>query len=387
MTGAEPAAERREHLLDGVRGVAILMVLAAHCLRPEPVSALSGAVFGAVRWMMFGVDLFFVLSGYLITDILIRTRRSPAFYTSFYARRALRILPAYYLVLAAIFLGGPHLLPLLKDEHFAGSWPWFAVYLQNWRICLGPNLYWDGAHHLWSLAIEEQYYLLWPLVVRLAAPSQLPRICALVFGLVVISKLVLWGLDFEWWRFYGLTTTRADALAAGAWIAAVRALPAVQGQAARVGVTRAAAAVAFAVMFCVFWGTLVSEAIVALVTPVVAVLFASSLYLQLHGSDAAAARMLRHPVLAWFARYSYGIYLWHWPVLRVLQDRGLGAGWFAPWLAGGTNGERIAIGVIAMALAIPAAVAMFHAMEAPLLRLKRLFPYAGARALATPAPP
>lgn len=368
--------ETRIGSLDGLRGIAVLMILIGHCFCPDPVSWISRILYESMRWLWLGVDLFFVLSGYLITDILIRSRSSATYFKTFYMRRALRILPAYYFVLACIFLGAPLVSGMAADERFQSSWPWFAVYLQNWRIGLGPNIWWDGAHHLWSLAIEEQFYLLWPLVVWAAPLRNLPRICALIFSLILISKLSLWLLGLEWWQTFGLTNVRADGLVAGAWIAAIRALPNAGDWLRPVRYLAWAASLTFAALWFYFMGVLVSGTIVAWVTPVAALVFGAWLFLHLHEApDSLSSRLLSCPVLSWFGRYSYGLYLIHWPVLRLIRDAGMGQSWFSPWIPVNSNKEVMLLGLIAAVLSTGLAVTMFHFLEQPLLKLKRHFPY------------
>lgn len=188
--------------LDSVRGVAILMVLATHLTVWKPGHIGERMLYAVLDMGWLGVDLFFVLSGYLITRILLETRDQPGFYRRFYARRALRIFPPYYAVLVLLTVIG---VPI--------SWHyWF--YLSNIHIpTLGgwPPL----LGHLWSLALEEQFYLVWPAVVALV-----PR-RALAPTLIVIAA-VSWGgrllaADIGHPDLLGLV--RVDPIAIGAFLA------------------------------------------------------------------------------------------------------------------------------------------------------------------------
>jgi peptidoglycan/LPS O-acetylase OafA/YrhL len=161
--------------------------------------------------LWIGVDLFFVLSGYLITGILIRTRSSGTYFRTFYARRALRIMPPYYAVLAIAFAG--------LYAGYASSIPWFLAYLSNfnsvWRLTPAP----DALNLMWTLAIEEQFYLLWPLVVSFVAPRKLPALCAGLFFAAALARAFC-ALAFSNHRAaYYLLPCRMDLLAAGALIA------------------------------------------------------------------------------------------------------------------------------------------------------------------------
>ncbi len=155
--------------LEGVRGVAILAVLAHQLL----IDGYAGGRALEILRMPFqtgwaGVQLFFVLSGFLITGILLDTRRAENFWSSFYARRALRIFPVYYLLLAVTYAIAPH-------RHQVFYW----LYLANLRqLAAGPAV--ESLGHCWSLSVEEQFYLVWPFAVRLLDERGLVRLCAAI---------------------------------------------------------------------------------------------------------------------------------------------------------------------------------------------------------------
>jgi len=156
--------------LDGLRGVAILLVLFLHFIIGQGVPAPSVLVdwwfIGIVRAGWMGVDLFFVLSGFLITGILLDTKGSRHYFRQFYTRRVLRIFPLYYgsLVLFLILL--PTLFPddqVLHDLHADAVWFW--TYLYNVKVAAAGFTPSSALGHFWSLAVEEQFYLIWPIVV------------------------------------------------------------------------------------------------------------------------------------------------------------------------------------------------------------------------------
>src|SRR5580704_8273950 len=148
--------------LDAVRGIAVLLVLLHNT---DVYPALHLHLISANGWM--GVDLFFVLSGLLITGILLDTKESDGYFKNFYARRCLRIWPLYYSVLILMFVIVPHLRP--QDAHaiFQRSSPWWAYpfFLQNFFVAI-PAQAAGPLGVTWSLAIEEQFYLVWPLFIR-----------------------------------------------------------------------------------------------------------------------------------------------------------------------------------------------------------------------------
>jgi peptidoglycan/LPS O-acetylase OafA/YrhL len=370
--------EPRLAVVDGFRGIAILSVLLGHCLLPGPSAPLTRLLYEGGKWLWLGVDLFFVLSGFLITRILISSVGRPDYFRAFYARRALRILPASYLVLLIAFVLFPLLRPDLAGTGFQRTWPYFAAYVQNWLlIAHPPEIAWDGLHHTWSLAIEEQFYLAWPLVIRAVAPHRRELFCLAAALGVLVLKLSLWQGGAEWGTMFAATFTRADGLLLGAWVAVVT----VQGRSRyfsslAVDITGWSAHLLFAALFVAFMGTLVSSAVVALVTPTAAVIFAFWLLRSLQAPHALTP-MLESRLLGWLARYSYGIYLIHWPILSTLRARLYGKGLLAPWIKTGTNWELLAIGVFTVAVTVLAAVIMFQLVERRFLDLKRRWPMPG----------
>ena len=159
--------------LDGLRAIAVLLVVWAHWA-PQPYTSIAGTDLGFV-----GVQLFFVLSGFLITGILVNVHQNvccPAdrwlALCRFYARRALRIFPLYYLILL--------LVVLLGVSPFRETWPWHAAYLSNFNFWLtGSHLNVHGGH-LWSLSVEEQFYLLWPFILFVRRKLHVPLILSVI---------------------------------------------------------------------------------------------------------------------------------------------------------------------------------------------------------------
>ena len=216
---------RRVDSLDGVRGLAVLFVLLYHTGQP----VVSGFL------LQSGVDLFFVLSGFLITTILLRTRDRSDYFRNFYGRRSVRIFPLYYLVLAVFVagawlavrygvqdrLGYPEAANMVKNQW----WGW--TYQVNNLEAFHGDIAFPGLPHLWSLAIEEQFYLVWPLVVLRAPRAHLAKICVAVAAASMVFRCVtypLLGRDFA----YHFTLARFDGLAIGAVGAVAVATPALR---------------------------------------------------------------------------------------------------------------------------------------------------------------
>ncbi|HWB89353.1 MAG TPA: acyltransferase [Acidimicrobiia bacterium] len=296
--------------LDGLRGVAILLVVAAHA------HVLSADVGG-----MVGVTLFFVLSGFLITNLLIEeidtTGRLDL--KAFYARRALRLLPALSLYLVGITLV---LLVLRVGVPVIETlWP-PALYASNYAQIFGMDLY---AHrHTWSLAVEEHFYLAWPVLVGLGATKRLRLLGGVVVGLIG-WRIVASGIDASW--AYMGTDTNAFALGMGALLAATRReriLPKVPPAVATFGV------VGMALLSLVQVGELRGLYEASTWVTIVASFLAAATVWAAVSSDGPTFLSAR--VLRWFGLISYALYLWHAPLLLLPQfgddrfTRLLGAG-------------------------------------------------------------
>lgn len=202
--------------LDGIRGIAVLLVLMDH----------AGGTYSSLpfQWALekgwMGVDLFFVLSGFLITGILFDAKSSDGYFKNFYARRCLRIWPLYYALLFFMFVLVPLLRPQEAHVVFAArSSPWWAYpfYLQNFLVPVPTDA--TGLLGVtWSLAIEEQFYLFWPMIVRLCSRAQLRGIAIAV---IVISPALRFFLAAHGVNIYSNVFCRLDGLMAGALLALV----------------------------------------------------------------------------------------------------------------------------------------------------------------------
>lgn len=177
---------KHDQRLDGIRGLAVLLVLFHHALQEIPVRGpVDAAVFNLAGTLWFGVDFFFVLSGFLITGILLRNRQRPSYFQSFYARRILRIFPLYFCLLPGI---------LLLAKHYSGSahWPSDTVfdflYLSNVHNALHgwPSRF---ASHLWSLSVEEQFYIVWPFLIFVVPPRRTIAFISATAVAVVTGRL------------------------------------------------------------------------------------------------------------------------------------------------------------------------------------------------------
>lgn len=366
----------RDAGLDAVRGLAILMVLCTHYFRFSPDTWLWAALNSVFKSSWLGVDLFFSLSGFLITRILIQSREQEHYFRNFYARRALRIFPAYYLYLIFVFFLFENFeLAVSAAELQPWKWP-LLCYVQNIVMTIdGTHMPWRGLDHLWSLAVEEQFYLFWPLVVFMSPTRLLPRICIALIALAWICKFVLLAAT---WKFaaYGFTVSRLDALAAGAWIACwtcSRQSPS-DSLPRYARIASFLAALFLTVHFVRGRGLgLTTASNIALITSAASLAFAGLIYLVASGNDyPAVKRLFDSRGLRFLGRYSYGLYLIHiaWAELALPAVQR----WLESTTGLGDNWVLLISGIAVISLAIVNAVVLYHVYEAPILSLKKFFP-------------
>ena len=388
---AEP--ERRVPALDGVRGVAILMVMTFHTsvigFVDRPGRAWVDSAW--LRLAMFGwsgVDLFFVLSGLLITGVLLDAKAASvgdrrAYFGSFFARRALRVFPLYYAVVAFSLLVLPH-VPNAKAAAFGsirGDEVWYWTLLSNWSIGLRHAFRHGILDVTWSLAIEEQFYLAWPVVVLLAGRRTLAWVCG---GLVAVSLatrtvLVLHGASNI--TVLALTPCRMDGLAAGSMLALLArrpgGLPGARRTLAWVGGTVGVALAAFVVVRGPDWTFSTVGQTVGFTA--VAVTYAAGVGIAAAAPPASRfGRAFDWPPLRHLGRLSYGIYLFHSPLRGVIRDRVYGPAQFLT-LGGSQLPGQLLFYALSMPLAVAAAWVSWHTYEGQFLRLKRFVPTPAGR--------
>jgi peptidoglycan/LPS O-acetylase OafA/YrhL len=285
--------------LDAVRGVAILLVILHNQSSAFPSLRLERLF--ANGWM--GVDLFFVLSGFLITGILLDTRQSAGYFRTFYARRCLRIWPLYYALIVFMFVIVPHLGRSEAQTVFDKSSPWWAypLFLQNFLVPV-PTSAAGPLAVTWSLAIEEQFYLVWPWIVRYCSPAQVRRLAVVVICLSPALRLYL---SFHGVNLYTNVFCRLDGLMAGALLAlAVRSDAWLPSRFVRSAWTAVVVAVPLA---------FAAEAAGArwIVFSLSAVASAAFVYLALFSPHRWLQGALTNRVLVYTGTISYGLYLLH----------------------------------------------------------------------------
>ena len=335
--------------LQGLRGIAVLAVVVYHChLRLE-----GTWIHYASLWGWAGVNLFFVLSGFLITSILIESRQKPRYFRNFYGRRALRIWPVYVLVLAVVYLNAPWFIgPTITQAVKAAPWLAYIFFVQNLfhlalPAAIGPT---------WSLAIEEQYYFLWAPIVRfLRRPSML---VATLAAALIASPLIRFA-NFQWMTPTN-TLIHLDGIAWGSLLAIGLHTLAISrrtwlllGLVGLVGGIWVAATIAGGTSF------LDSALAVGFAGAVLAAIAST-------GARNPVNSILRQGPLAFYGRISYGLYMIHICVFIYF-------GWFDLRMDRYGTAGNLAIVAFRLVASTVAATILWYGFESQILKLKRHF--------------
>jgi peptidoglycan/LPS O-acetylase OafA/YrhL len=384
VNGAElgAAVQRRMPGLDGLRGFAVLVIVWHNVTGVgggEGHTLLAKVYFASAAAGWVGVTLFFALSGFLITGILLDTRDHPHAWRTFTARRALRIFPLYYATLAVAFIALPLLgaLPSWLDGDRAHQ-VWYWTYLLNWSVPFG--LGGVGLSHFWSLAVEEQFYLLWPLLALTLSGRRLAAVSAALVLIALGSRIGIlnssWAPSVASKATYTFTICRWDALALGAIVA----IAARDGRWAQKLIRLAwPATLALIGMTLVLgawrrgysnedWAmeTVGQLLFAALSATVVALAIAPGM-----GAPTPFSRLLARPALRVVGKYSYAIYVFHFPIIHAV------VGWLPKGIIAAGNVASAAMfsvtfmGVFAASFA--AALVSWRLLEQPMLGLRRHF--------------
>ncbi len=323
--------------LDTLRAVAVLLVIGFHYRIP-------GLGFG-----FLGVDVFFVLSGFLITALLVKEwqREATIHLPAFYLRRLLRLLPALLLLLLVIspFEPAPHRLAAL-------------FYVANWATIFNwlPDLVRGNLNHIWSLSVEEQFYLIWPAILFLVLRSRIPQKYLFVLPLILaiasaLERGILWlnnGLSFHLSRG---TDTHSDGLFIGCTLAIVMAFG--------VKIPRYPALLTgiisflYTILFCI--GLVPEHTLYIGGYTLVALTISGILFAVIKFRSSFLGNLLSVPPMPWIGRISYGLYLWHFPTALFIQkfafphDLGI---------------------IVSIALTFVIATLSYYLIEQPALRLK-----------------
>ena len=367
----------RAHLpaLDGLRGVAVLLVVMLHLtMQIQNPSGLGTFLLKRVFFFGWsGVDLFFVLSGFLITGILDDAKGTTNYFRVFYARRMLRILPLYYGALVVVFVtpylvdspGIARFVVPLKDQ----LWYWF--YLQNVNPLPEPFVGLIG--HFWSLAIEEQFYLVWPVVILLLSRNTALWVCAAILPFSIAYRAITSYVIPELGS-YTATFAHLDGLAVGSALGLLYRTPgATDWIKRRLPLITAVSLAGLLILYLGRIGALRPARHVLLGT-FVALTYGSLLVYAVEQRHGPLATFLRSKIMRFFGRYSYGMYVLHVPLISIgVNLTGLTPGRLRLF------GSELTGALLFIALCLPlvtiAAWITYNVYENRFLRLKRRFVY------------
>nr|ACG63833.1 SxtACT [Microseira wollei] len=371
-------------VLNGYRGIAILLVFLFHCVSDhvgESAESVNSFYRDIMKLGWCGVDAFFVLSGFLITGILLDTREKPNFFRNFYARRMLRIFPVYYVFLA-IFLGVIH--PLIRSYEYENNldstqiWYWF--YLENWKWIFEGDFDERGPLiHFWSLALEEQFYLVYPALIYFLPRRLLSWFLATVF----LSALL-----FRSWLLltHPLTHTlssgiyvnplcRVDTLATGCltalWMRSERILPRLLWIAP---ILMIMSGISLSIIIITQGGlALFNPLVQSIGFSLLAIFFSSLLIFSItQPENSFIVHSLSWSPLQGLGTISYGFYIYHDPIIWMLDnriyqyiDQFIGKSFILHDLA-----AVFFCGVLSLSISLVS----WYCLEQPILRLKTYFP-------------
>ena len=360
--------------LDGIRGLAIIWVVLHNTTDrlPPTLHGASHVLALLIHPGWIGVQLFFALSGFLITGYLLDTQHATNYWHAFYVRRALRILPLYYTVLILLLIVVPELphtpiLPRANLKEQLSLW----LFIVNWTHA-APS----GFAHFWSLAVEEQFYLLWPFVVhRLSAP-RLFAVCVYIGLAALVTRGIMVFSGASSWTVYTATTSRLDALALGGAGACLLRMPA-----ARAWLSSRLSAVILAALILFVIGVPITRAYntdtipgqtfgYTLLALCCAILVTTAATADEQAKSTLLTQILRWPPLRSCGKYSYAVYILHQLIHKRLGD---------PWMLS-TFGSHppvrtvylysLTIGLVSFG----AAYLSYHLLEKHFIALKYLFP-------------
>ena len=296
--------------LDGLRGIAIILVLICHNLGFLPYARLGEK----------GVDLFFVLSGFLITEILLNTRGRKYFLGDFFLKRIFRIFPLYYLSIVLFFIAAPHFQSMaVQFSYYRENQSMLWFHLQNWMYILNQTpenkfLF----NHFWSLSVEEQYYLFWPLCLLLIRNTKTLK---MILGLALIGMIGMRLLDVALltpgYTSYQLHyMTHADGLCIGGFIAILKfeGFPDIRKLIWKLLGAVLVIHLFMLVLFRIQFPTMAHIPIFGYTETALAFGLILSYCIQ-PGSRLRIDRLLDAAPLRYFGRISFGLYVFHWPIL------------------------------------------------------------------------
>jgi peptidoglycan/LPS O-acetylase OafA/YrhL len=376
--------------LDGLRGIAILLVMVFH-FTESYLHSLGGVLYKASNVGWCGVDLFFVLSGFLITGILYDAKNDGHYFRKFYMRRVLRIFPLYYGYLFAIFVLWPlaHQYSGFVHKDISEEirlWSYLTNY--DYAFFSHPLITKFHLAHFWSLAIEEQFYLIWPFVIFFCPLKTAVRVCLAGILVALLTRLFLVAGHVNPIVIFNLTPCRMDSLSVGALCALLIRADLNLSKLLRGALLIALFSGAGLLLLLSRRGESDPDSplMQSIGYSLFAFFFAGITLLSLRSSkDSILAWLLSCPLLALFGFYSYAIYVFHYPLVQTF-DQWFPVETFSSHLHSRTLG--IAAHVLCSVLvSLFIAVLSWNLYEKHFLKLKKYFVLSGAKRIGTPGGP
>jgi peptidoglycan/LPS O-acetylase OafA/YrhL len=373
--------ENRVREFDGLRGIAVVLVIAFHVFKraayftEHPILTTISDI-TSVGWV--GVDIFFTLSGYLITSILLKAKQGEHYFKNFYIRRVLRIFPLYYAAIAIVLLFVPKVEPEFT-KNLGKMLPLMLLYQQNWAPLIKGLYISQYLGITWSLAIEEQFYLIWPFVVYKLNREQLVKVSIgyIIFSIIIrILGTIFWpDLDQASTFFYHSTFARFEEIVFGGLLAVFMTYDGAQQKVYRFSMG----------VFTLFFSIFIALCLLSL--PGLPNPGYSSIPLMLGGYTSIALfsvgligifithppqsflrRFFQNPILAFFGKYSYSMYLFHMTAALILLD--------VYWHTGMRGWKPYILYIVSTYLATTLiALLTWNLLEKHMLNLKRFFEY------------
>lgn len=361
---------RLKHIpsLDGLRGIAVWAVILYHCFPFFVITKIGWA----------GVDLFFVLSGFLITGILYDTKNTSKYYVNFITRRVLRIFPLYYFVLIGVFFILPIFPNLLTTnfKYYENHQLYFWFYIQNWLYSIDGFPKDHTLIHFWSLAVEEQFYIFWPWIVKICPTKHLFKACIILIICSIFFRMS-WGFHFNYSVVYQYmaTLSRVDALLIGGVMAIlIRQNPRWLESMALPTLVISSIVILTVILSTGRLGFLSLSSIYT----VIDFCCASLLLLCLSVNPVPIlTRVVNNSILQWSGKYSYGLYVYHYIIFNILGRQ------MEPTFSSLMKNNFLAnltVGIITVVLSIGISYLSYRYLESPFLHLKKYFRYDTKRA-------
>jgi peptidoglycan/LPS O-acetylase OafA/YrhL len=362
--------QKRIPELDGLRGIAIIMVLSFHYINNQLINAntfLGRILYKVTAFGWVGVDLFFVLSGFLIGTILINNKGSKNYFSTFYVRRIVRIIPNYYLLIALFIIIG--LIPFFKTDYFLTGnnvipvWAYLLI-IQNIFIAHLHNFGNTSISVTWSIGVEEQFYIIFPLLVYFLKDKWLP----LLLGLAIIIAPIIRMQYNDWIPPYVLLPCRMDSIAFGALIAFLNHHYSL-ADLVKKNILPIIILLVIDGVICVY--LLIKNGDIGIIrNTLFAIIFSAMLLFALAYKNSVYGSILRLKLLGWIGTISYSLYLFHDMILGLCRKlTGIGGEHVLETMKG------ILLTIIALIISLIFSWVIYKRLEFPFVKFGKRLKY------------